>query len=49
MGIDEIRPKAEIDSVAWFVPDALPEDSAALTIAPLTRAQVVPALARLLG
>lgn len=46
---DEIRPKAEIDSVAWFVPDALPEDSAALTIAPLTRAQVVPALARLLG
>lgn len=46
---DDIQPQAEIDSVAWFVPDALPEDSAALTIAPLTRAQVVPALARHLG
>ncbi|SLM95422.1 NUDIX hydrolase [Brevibacterium yomogidense] len=43
---DDIRPQAEIDSVAWFAPDALPEDSAALTIAPLTRDRVVPALAR---
>lgn len=43
---DGIRVKAEIDSLAWFVPEALPDDTAALTIAPLTRAQVIPALAR---
>ena len=43
---DDIQPQAEIDSVAWFDPDALPEDSAAFAIAPLTRARVVPALVR---
>ena len=46
---DGIRPQADIDSVAWFLPDSLPEDSAALTIAPLTRVRVVPALARRSG
>lgn len=41
---DGIAPQAEIESVAWFAPDALPDDSPGLTIAPLTRHAVVPAL-----
>lgn len=42
---DGITPQAEIESLAWFSPDALPDDSPELTIAPLTRDGVVPALA----
>lgn len=42
---DGIRPQAEIESLRWFAPDALPDDSPDLSIAPLTRLGVVPALA----
>lgn len=42
---DGITPQAEIESLAWFSPEALPDDTTDLTIAPLTRHGVLPALA----
>lgn len=41
-----VRPQAEIADVAWFDPHALPDDTPERTFAPLTRGEVLPALAR---
>lgn len=44
--IARIVPHAELESVGWFDPDALPDDTPQRTFAPLTRWSVLPALAR---
>lgn len=44
--VASIEPHAELESVGWFDPDALPEDTPQRTFAPLTRWGVLPALAR---
>lgn len=44
--IERIVPHAELESVGWFDPDALPDDTPQRTFAPLTRWSVLPALAR---
>lgn len=44
--VDTIEPHAELESVGWFDPEALPEDTPQRTFAPLTRWGVLPALAR---
>lgn len=44
--VASIEPHAELESVGWFDPAELPEDTPQRTFAPLTRWGVLPALAR---